>query len=129
MLAQYTAASLVSENKVWAHPASVDSIPTSANQEDHVSMGTTAGRKALMIAENLRRVLAIELICAAQAADLLGPELLSPRGYEIWRFVRQFVAPWEEDRILSGDIERLAGALAGDSGDAVRYAVLGNAPR
>ncbi|MCY0899067.1 MAG: histidine ammonia-lyase [Firmicutes bacterium] len=129
MLAQYTAASLVSENKVWAHPASVDSIPTSANQEDHVSMGTTAGRKALMIADNLRRVLAIELICAAQAADLLGPELLSPRGYEIWRFVRQFVAPWEEDRILSGDIERLAGALVEDTGDAVRYAVLGNAPR
>jgi histidine ammonia-lyase len=78
MLAQYTAASLVSENKVWAHPSSVDSIPTSANQEDHVSMGTTAGRKALTIVANLQKVLAIELLCAAQAADLLGAENSRP---------------------------------------------------
>lgn len=69
MIAQYTAASLVSENKSLAHPASVDSIPTSANQEDHVSMGTIAGRKARNILHNLYRVLAIELICAAQGLD------------------------------------------------------------
>src|SRR5690606_34210102 len=66
MITQYTAASLVSENKVLAHPASVDSIPSSANQEDHVSMGTTAARKARQVIANVRRVLAIELLCAAQ---------------------------------------------------------------
>jgi histidine ammonia-lyase len=69
MIAQYTAAALVSENKVLAHPASVDSIPTSANQEDHVSMGATAGRKARAIFENSATVLAIELLCAAQGLD------------------------------------------------------------
>ncbi|MBX9939167.1 MAG: histidine ammonia-lyase [Candidatus Obscuribacterales bacterium] len=70
MIAQYTAAALVSENKVLAHPASVDSIPTSANQEDHVSMGTIAARKAKTILDNVRRVLAIELLIACQALDL-----------------------------------------------------------
>jgi histidine ammonia-lyase len=70
MIAQYTAAALVSENKVLAHPASVDSIPTSANQEDHVSMGTIGARKARAILQNARRVLAIELLCAAQGLDL-----------------------------------------------------------
>lgn len=76
MIAQYTAASLVSENKVLAHPASVDSIPTSANQEDHVSMGATAGRKARMILNNCINVLAIELLCAAQGLDFrISPNL------------------------------------------------------
>ena len=69
MIAQYTAAALVSENKSLAHPASVDSIPTSANQEDHVSMGTIGARKARTILQNVRRVLAIELLCAAQGLD------------------------------------------------------------
>lgn len=69
MIAQYTAAALVSENKSLAHPASVDSIPTSANQEDHVSMGTIAGRKALAILRNTHKVLAIELLCATQGMD------------------------------------------------------------
>ncbi|PSR21315.1 MAG: histidine ammonia-lyase [Sulfobacillus acidophilus] len=116
MLAQYTAASLVSENKVWAHPSSVDSIPTSANQEDHVSMGTTAGRKAVTVLENLSRVLAVELICGAQAADLLGPELLSSSGQKVWAFVRQYVDEWQDDRVLGPDIERLADALLSSSG-------------
>ncbi|MHB1610616.1 MAG: histidine ammonia-lyase [Sulfobacillus sp.] len=111
MLAQYTAASLVSENKVLAHPSSVDSIPTSANQEDHVSMGTTAGRKALQIMENLVAVLAIEAICAAQAADLLGPQLLSPRSKRVYDFVRETVAPWETDRVLATDIGSMVGRL------------------
>jgi histidine ammonia-lyase len=70
MIAQYTAAAIVSENKVLAHPASVDSIPTSANQEDHVSMGTIGARNARSILLNLRRVLAIELLCASQGLDL-----------------------------------------------------------
>jgi len=70
MLLQYTAAALVSEDKVLAHPATVDSIPTSANQEDHVSMGAIAGRHARQVLENVERILAIELICAAQALEL-----------------------------------------------------------
>lgn len=76
MIAQYTAAALVSENKVLAHPASVDSIPTSANQEDHVSMGATAARKAKMILNNCINVLAIEMLCAAQGLDFrMSPNL------------------------------------------------------
>ena len=70
MLLQYSAAALVSENKVLAHPATVDSIPTSANQEDHVSMGPIAGRHARMVLGHVERILAIEALCAAQALDL-----------------------------------------------------------
>jgi histidine ammonia-lyase len=70
MIAQYSAASLVSENKVLAHPASVDSIPSSANREDHVSMATIAARQAAQIAANVRKVIAIELLCASQALSL-----------------------------------------------------------
>lgn len=129
MLAQYTAASLVSENKVWAHPSSVDSIPTSANQEDHVSMGTTAGRKAMMILDNVQRVLAIELLCGAQAADLLGPERLSPAGQQVWTFVRKHVAPWDKDRVLSPDIEVLAEELMSSDGLDLIQAVLSGVVR
>ncbi len=129
MLAQYTAASLVSENKVWAHPSSVDSIPTSANQEDHVSMGTTAGRKAHTILDNLQRVLAIELMCGVQAADLLGPELLSPAGRGIWAFVRNLLPSWDKDRVLSPDIETLAQALASPSGCELVQALLSGVKR
>jgi histidine ammonia-lyase len=70
MMLQYTAAALASENKVLAHPSSADSIPTSANQEDHVSMGATAARHARVVLEHVERILAIELLCAAQALDL-----------------------------------------------------------
>ena len=70
MLAQYTAASLVSENKVLAHPASVDTIPTSGKQEDHVSMGWTAVRKLRDVVSNVRACLAVEICCAAQGIDL-----------------------------------------------------------
>jgi histidine ammonia-lyase len=70
MLTQYTAAALVSENKVLCHPSSVDSIPTSANAEDHVAMATNAARHARMVIENTTHVLAIELLCALQAVDL-----------------------------------------------------------
>jgi histidine ammonia-lyase len=80
MLAQYTAASLVSENKVLAHPASVDSIPTSANVEDHVSMGTIAARKAASILRNVENVLAIELLCAGQALDFRQKAGMWPPG-------------------------------------------------
>ena len=70
MIAQYTAASLVSENKVLAHPSCVDSIPTSGNQEDHVSMGTTSARQVRQITHNAAKVIAIECICASQAIYL-----------------------------------------------------------
>lgn len=107
MVAQYTAAALVSENKVLAHPASVDSIPTSAGQEDHVSMGTTAGRKLGQVIDNVSNVLAIELMCAAQAIDL-RPKLAAGRGVAAaHRFIREVVPHLDEDRVLADDIRRL----------------------
>lgn len=104
MIVQYSAASLVSENKVLAHPASVDSIPSSANQEDHVSMGTIAARKASSILENTRKVLAMELLAACQAIDLRGKKKLG-KGTEIaYNIVRDKVSTIEEDRIMYKEI-------------------------
>ncbi|HHW02082.1 MAG TPA: histidine ammonia-lyase [Thermoanaerobacterales bacterium] len=113
MISQYTAASLVSENKVLAHPASVDSIPSSANQEDHVSMGTIAARKAMKIVENTQNVLAIELLCATQAIDLrrakMGrPKKLGKGTQVVYELVRKQVSQIEEDRVLSEDVKTLA---------------------
>ena len=108
MITQYTAASLVSENKSLAHPASVDSIPSSGNQEDHVSMGTIGARHANMIIQNCRQVLAIEAICAAQAADIRGANKLAPKTYEWYKQIRVLVPVLVEDRVLSEDIERLS---------------------
>jgi len=105
MIMQYAAASLVSENKTFAHPASVDSIPSSANQEDHVSMGTTAARHAASIIQNARRVLSIECICALQAVEYKGEEKISPKLRERWEACRQVVPSITEDRIFSDDIE------------------------
>lgn len=106
MIAQYSAASLVSENKVLAHPASVDSIPSSANQEDHVSMGTTGARKAREILKNVQRVLAIEMLAAAQALEFRD-EGVRGRGVDaVYRLVRQHVAPLKEDRIMYKDINK-----------------------
>ena len=104
MIVQYTAAALVSENKVLAHPASVDSIPSSANQEDHVSMGTIAARKSREILENARRVLAIELMCACQAIDLRGDKGMGSGTGAAYRCVRNVVPFLTEDRPLYGDI-------------------------
>ncbi|OUM94301.1 MAG: histidine ammonia-lyase [Firmicutes bacterium ZCTH02-B6] len=105
MLAQYTAAALVSENKALAHPASVDSIPSSANQEDHVSMGPIAARKARTILGNCRKVIAVELCCAAQAVDLSGgPESLAPGTRMLYELVRERVPPLNADRVLARDI-------------------------
>ncbi len=104
MIAQVTAAALVSENKVLAHPASVDSIPSSANREDHVSMGTIAARKARTVTEHVEYVLAIELLCGAQGIDLRRP-LRSSTGVEAaWAMIRSIVPPLAEDRILHRDI-------------------------
>lgn len=105
MIAQYTAASLVSENKVLASPASVDSIPSSANQEDHVSMGTIAARKALGILENTSYVLAIELLCAAQGIDLRGGEPAKGTG-AAYKAIRKEVAYLDKDRELRYDLEK-----------------------
>jgi histidine ammonia-lyase len=105
MIAQYTAASLVSENKVLAHPASVDSIPTSANKEDHVSMGATAARKCREIVRNTEHVIAIELLCAAQAMDLFTNMKPGQGTIKAYRIIRDAVPHLEKDRILSKDIE------------------------
>ena len=104
MIAQVAAASLASENKIWAHPASVDTIPTSANQEDHVSMGTTAARKARSICGNVERILAIEYLCAGQAREF-HHELLPGRGaLAAYDLLRTKIPPLSEDRFLHDDI-------------------------
>jgi len=101
MMAQVTAAALVSENKVLAHPASVDSIPTSADKEDHVSMGMTAALKLRQVVANVRQVLAIELVAAAQGIDLLRPLVSSPRLEELHALVRGVVPKWTDDREMA----------------------------
>ena len=112
MIVQYSAAALVSENKVLAHPASVDSIPSSAGQEDHVSMGTIAARKAAEILGNVRRVLAMELMCACQAVDLLGgQERLGKGTAPAYRTIRAVCATLEDDRPLYEDINRCEAVL------------------
>ena len=107
MVAQYAAAALVSENKVLAHPASVDSIPTSANQEDHVSFGTIAARKARTIVNHAFHVLAIELMCAAQAADFKGKEKLGKGSRLAYDAAREKVTYMEHDRALYPDMDAL----------------------
>ncbi|WP_152446464.1 histidine ammonia-lyase [Bacillus sp. THAF10] len=108
MIMQYCAASLVSENKTLAHPASVDSIPSSANQEDHVSMGTIGARHAYQIIANVRRVLAIEWICSLQAVEYRGVFLSSKEMKAWYQKGRNIVETISEDRVFSKDIEALA---------------------
>jgi histidine ammonia-lyase len=111
MIPQYVAASLVSENKALSHPASVDSIPTSAGQEDHVSMGNAAGLKAWQVLANSERAMAIELLAGAQAVEFLAP-LAPGRGSEAARrFVRTLSPRLAEDRALSGEIEEVATSI------------------
>jgi histidine ammonia-lyase len=107
MIAQYTAASLVSENKVLAHPASVDSIPTSANQEDHNSMGSVAALKLCQVVSNVETVLAIEMLCAAQGIDFLAPLKPGWGSGKAHQAVRSVVPFLEEDRNISIDIENV----------------------
>lgn len=106
MIVQYSAAALVSENKVLAHPASVDSIPSSANQEDHVSMGTIAARKAKEIMENVRRVLAMEIMCACQGIDLRTNKGLGEGTSPVYNKLREYVPMLTEDRALYEDINK-----------------------
>jgi len=114
MVLQYTAASLVSENKVLAHPASVDSIPTSANQEDHVSMGATAARHAREILGNAEHVVALELLCAAQGLDFRLADGAPRPGIgvaEAHAMVRERIAHLNSDRDLGPDIEAALGLV------------------
>jgi histidine ammonia-lyase len=111
MLLQYTAAALASENKTLAHPASADSIPTSANQEDHVSMGPIAGRAARQVLHHVEQIVAIELLCAARALDL-RLELLPGRtpGAGVaaaHAAIREVVRPWNGDREPGADLEAM----------------------
>ena len=107
MIAQYTAAALVSENKVLAHPACVDSIPTSANKEDHVSMGAHAARKCRQIVQNVRTVIAIELLCGAQAMDLFTNVKPGEGTMAAYNAVRAEVPHLDKDRIIAKDIEKI----------------------
>jgi histidine ammonia-lyase len=113
MLLQYAAASLVSENKVLVHPASADSIPTSANQEDHVSMGATAARHARDVLRNVERVLALELLCAGQGLDFRVAAIARPgEGVaEAHRLLREQVGHLESDRDPGPDIEAAVGMV------------------
>jgi histidine ammonia-lyase len=111
MLPQYVAASLVSENKVLAHPASVDSIPTSAGQEDHVSMGNAAGLKSWQVLANVEWALAIELLAGAQGVEFLAPLEPGVGARAARTFVRSLSPRLEDDRPLSADIEAVASAI------------------
>lgn len=114
MIPHVVAAALVSENKVLCHPASVDSIPTSADKEDHVSMGPIAARKAREIARNVRRILAIEVLAATQGLDLLAPLAPSPTLAQVLAEVRRMAPSMETDRSLHKEIEAVAVWIADD---------------
>jgi len=105
MMAHVTAASLVSENKILCHPASVDSIPTEANQEDHVSMGPIAARKARLVVGQARQVVAIEILSACQALDFLAPLRAGRGARAAWETVRRVVPFMETDRVIADDID------------------------
>ena len=108
MMAQVTAAALASENKSMAHPASVDSLPTSANQEDHVSMATFAARRLHDMLDNVSNIVAIELLAAAQGIEFHHPQKSSEALEGVLAAIREVSPPYNEDRSLSGDIARVA---------------------
>jgi histidine ammonia-lyase len=112
MIAQYTAAALVSENKVLAHPASVDSITTSANQEDHNSMGSIAALKLQQVIDNVETVLAIEMLCAAQGIDFLSPLKPGAGSGAAYKAVRTVVYHMDVDRNVSVDIAAVKELIA-----------------
>lgn len=107
MIAQYTSAALVSENKVLSHPASVDSIPTSANQEDHNSMGSIAARKCFQVLKNVQTVIAIEMLCASQGIDFLKPLKPGKGTGAAYKRIRKDVPTLKKDRILYTDINKV----------------------
>jgi histidine ammonia-lyase len=111
MIAQVTAASLVSENKTLCHPASADSIPTVEDAEDHVSMGAFAARKFADVVANARLVVAVELICAAQGVEFRSPVRPSPANRALMAELWRHCEPVTEDRPFGPDIERVAAAI------------------
>jgi histidine ammonia-lyase len=115
MIVQYTAASLVSENKVLSHPASVDSIPTSANQEDHNSMGSIAAQKCYRIMQNLENVLAIEFLTASQAIEFLKPNKPGIGTSAAYTAVRKVVKPLNGDRLLYDEVKKIVKLIKNDS--------------
>jgi len=115
MIAQYAAAALVSENKILAHPAVVDSIPTSANKEDHVSMGTIAARKCREIVRNTEDVVAIELLCAAQGLDMFTNMKPGQGTMEAYRVIRQSVPHLDRDRVLADDMNKMKELMRNNS--------------
>jgi histidine ammonia-lyase len=120
MMPQVTAAALVSENKVLAHPASVDSITTSGNKEDYVSMGMTAALKLRRVVENTRNVLAIEAMAAAQALDFVAPLKTGTRGQKAYTAIRSVSPKMEKDRVIYEDFARIASVIAdGNISDAL----------
>ncbi|MCB1032363.1 MAG: aromatic amino acid lyase, partial [Acidobacteria bacterium] len=127
MIAHVTAASLASENKSLAHPASVDSLPTSANQEDHVSMATFGARRLGAMNANSRNIVAIELLAAAQGLEFRRPLKTSEPLEAVHAEIRSVVAPWKDDRFLAPDVEAVAGLIeAGEFGDLVSSWVEGS---
>jgi len=120
MMAQVTAAALASENKSHAHPASVDSIPTSANQEDHVSMATFAARRLHTMLDNVGDIVAIELLAAAQGIDFHHPQKSSPAIESVLATLREISPRYVADRSLSSDIRRVAATI--DDGHYCQYA-------
>ena len=119
MVAQVTAAALASENKSHAHPASVDSLPTSMNQEDHVSMATYAARRLHTMLDNVADIVAIELLAAAQGIGFRDSRS-SPALQNVIAALREISPVYDEDRSLSSDIRRVAATI--DDGDYCRYA-------
>lgn len=115
MLAQYTAAALASENKIFCHPAFVDSIPTSGGKEDHNSMASVSARKAIALLDNLERIIAVEYLCAAQALDFQSPNRLAQATRVVYERVRDLVPHVDRDRPLAPDIARLAAAVASEA--------------
>ncbi len=114
MIAHVTMAALASENKYLCHPASVDSIPTSTDKEDHVSMGVTAGRKLHEVIKNVQNCLAIELLCNSQGLEFLRPMKSSPALEKVHSLIRKHVAPIDQDRIFYKDMENLTKLVASD---------------
>jgi len=124
MIAQYAAAALVSENKVLSHPACVDSIPTSANKEDHVSMGTISARKCREVVKNTENVIAIEFLCAAQALDLFTNLKPGEGSLAAYRTIRAAIPHLDQDRVMNTDINTLVDLMrSGQITDAVEAAV------
>src|SRR6185436_10798644 len=111
MIAQVAAAALASENKVLSHPASVDSIPTSGNKEDHVPMAMGAALKLRQVVWNLEKILAIEFLCAAQGLDFLRPMKAGKTVETAYRHIRQQISHVSTDRVLSTDIERMVAIM------------------